>query len=399
MRIIRDSKRARAFPFSGFQTLSRLEAQRAGALAHLARQVGEVSGKVAEGLAQCLGRPARVTVLASPEAHRSGLPSGTPMAGVAVRVELQDRGASILALLPEGLLRRLTAAVFSLPVPDAAPDRSVFESLASILVLDVLAAVGSGADGVRLAALAATDDFSGIAPESKGDVFCLHLKITLGGGSDICTLLISERDLAVLGQPRTDLTGNAASRSMMQRLRLPVALVCGAGRIPCGMLAHAAAGDVLIPETVTAGASEHAPESVWLALRSRGHYRKIAAADAQGTTLTIKQTFMTKGERMTGTHDDPTGGDPAGSDKTEVQPLRGDIPPSVRDLPVEVAVEAARIELSIDEIASLSQGSIITLERPLSAEVTLTSAGSILAYGMLVSVDGEMGVQILKIKE
>jgi len=180
----------------------------------------------------------------------------------------------------------------------------------------------------------------------------------------------------------------------MQRLRLPVALVCGAGRIPCGRLADMTAGDVLIPETVPARASGDVPESVWLALRSRGHLRKTAAAEVQGTTLTITQTYTTKGERMTGTHDDP-----AGQDKTEVQPRRGDIPPALRDLPVEVAVEAARIELSVDEIASLSQGSIIALERPLSAEVTLTSAGSILAYGMLVSVDGEMGVQILKMKE
>jgi flagellar motor switch/type III secretory pathway protein FliN len=115
--------------------------------------------------------------------------------------------------------------------------------------------------------------------------------------------------------------------------------------------------------------------------------------------MRITETFMTRGERMTGAHDEQAGSDAAGLERTEVQPGQGDLPPAVRDLPVEVAVEAARIELSVDEIASLSPGSIISLERPLSAEVTLTSAGSILAYGVLVSVEGEMGVQILKVRE
>jgi len=403
MRVISDKERARPFPFAGLVTLSRREAQTAVALARVARDVGAVSGGVAECLSRCLGCHARIAVLASPEAVRPGALSGTRQAGVAARIELADRRAKLLVLLPQGMLRRLAAGIFSIPLHEAAPDRSVLEALATILVLEVLAALGTGADGARLAALTMTDDFYRIASESKGDVFCLHMKVSLLGGSDICTLLVSESDLAALGGPRPGAAGTAASWSLMRRLRLPVALVCAAGRIPCGRLADMAAGDVLIPETVVMKASENVPESVWLALRKRGHLRKIAAAAVQGTDkgteLRITETFMTKGERMTGTHDDPTGGDPAGQEKTDVQPRQGDMPSALRDLPVEVAVEAARVELSVDDIASLSPGSIIALERPLSAEVTLTSSGSILAYGVLVSVDGEMGVQILKIRE
>ena len=294
---------------------------------------------------------------------------------------------------------RLTAGNFSRPRHETAPDRSVFEALAAILVLDVLAGLGKAADGARLAALAMTDDFSRILSQPREAVFCLDLKVSLMGGSDLCTILLSESDLGALAGQRPDLAGAAPPWPLLQRVRLPVALACAAGRLPCGLLARMEAGDVLIPDRAAGGTPGGVPDSIWLALRGRGHSRRIAAAAVAGSAIRITETFMKKGESMTGTHDESMNGDAADREKTEVQTRQGDIPAAVRDLPVEVVVEAARIEMSVDEIASLSPGSIISLERPLSAEVTLTSAGSVLAYGVLVNVDDEMGVQILKVRD
>jgi type III secretion system YscQ/HrcQ family protein len=399
MRVIRDSRGAHAFPFAVLQTLSRREARTARALAGVARDMHAVSGRVAESLSRCLGCHARITVIASPEPVRPAVPAGERQEGVAARLELAHGRAGLMVLLPLGLLARLTARIFSLPGHEAAPDRSVFEALAAILVLDVLAALGSAADGARLAALSMTDDFSRVAMQSKEAVFCLHLKVSLMGGSDLCTILLTESDLGVLAGRRPDDSGAAPAWSLLRAVRLPVTLACAAGRIPCGLLARMEAGDVLFPDSRAGGAVGDVPDSVWLALRSRGHFRKIAAAAVAGPAMRVTETFMKKGERMTGTHDESTNGDEAGREETEVQARQGDIPAAVRDLPVEVVVEAARIEMSIDEIASLSPGSIISLERPLSAEVTLTSAGSVLAYGVLVNVDDELGVQILKVRE
>jgi flagellar motor switch/type III secretory pathway protein FliN len=40
---------------------------------------------------------------------------------------------------------------------------------------------------------------------------------------------------------------------------------------------------------------------------------------------------------------------------------------------------------------------VIPLGRPLSAEVTLTAGGRGIAHGVLVEVEGEIGVQVLKL--
>jgi len=139
------------------------------------------------------------------------------------------------------------------------------------------------------------------------------------------------------------------------------------------------------------GATPEGPAAVMLALRKGARYHVLGIAAAQGRAIRIDRTYLAHGERMM-TDDDKTGGE-----TTKTHEQNAAIPGAVADVPVEIAVEAARIEMSVGQIASLSPGSIISLERPLSAEVTLTSGGRIVAYGLLVSVEGEMGVQILKV--
>ena len=53
--------------------------------------------------------------------------------------------------------------------------------------------------------------------------------------------------------------------------------------------------------------------------------------------------------------------------------------------------------MSVGQLQALAPGTVIPLERPVSAEVTLTVGGRELAHGVLVDVEGEIGVQVLKV--
>lgn len=109
----------------------------------------------------------------------------------------------------------------------------------------------------------------------------------------------------------------------------------------------------------------------------------------------------TKGASMAS--DEPSkkqGGDTATapsrpSPKPDGDALRG----AAGDAPVELAVEMARIELPLSELAGLRCGEIVVCGVPTRGPVTLRAGGRAVATGELVDVDGELGVRILELAD
>ncbi|MCC6876634.1 MAG: FliM/FliN family flagellar motor switch protein [Sandaracinaceae bacterium] len=66
------------------------------------------------------------------------------------------------------------------------------------------------------------------------------------------------------------------------------------------------------------------------------------------------------------------------------------------DAPVEIAVELARFELRLSELASLAPGELIVTGARIGERVALRAGKRVLAYGELVDVDGEVGVRVLE---
>lgn len=69
----------------------------------------------------------------------------------------------------------------------------------------------------------------------------------------------------------------------------------------------------------------------------------------------------------------------------------------LRDLPVQITVEAARIKMSLGELIQLQPGNVLKLPTPLEQGVSLTVEGKTIGRGELVSLGETLGVRILEI--
>jgi flagellar motor switch/type III secretory pathway protein FliN len=66
-------------------------------------------------------------------------------------------------------------------------------------------------------------------------------------------------------------------------------------------------------------------------------------------------------------------------------------------LPVEITVEAGRVELTVSQVAALTAGDVVTLPGAVLGPVELRAGSALLARGELVDVDGRRGVRVLEV--
>ena len=66
-------------------------------------------------------------------------------------------------------------------------------------------------------------------------------------------------------------------------------------------------------------------------------------------------------------------------------------------LPVNIHVVLARVEMSLEELQTLSAGSIIQLDEQTNSTVQLVSGNKLIGSGELINIDdGRMGVKIVR---
>ncbi|MFT4613160.1 MAG: flagellar motor switch protein FliN/FliY [Bacteroidia bacterium] len=67
------------------------------------------------------------------------------------------------------------------------------------------------------------------------------------------------------------------------------------------------------------------------------------------------------------------------------------------DIPVTLSVEIGRSKVPINQLVSLSQGSVIELDREVSEPLDLLVNGKLMARGEVVVVDGRFGLRLIDI--
>ena len=67
------------------------------------------------------------------------------------------------------------------------------------------------------------------------------------------------------------------------------------------------------------------------------------------------------------------------------------------DIPVTLSVEIGRSKVPIKQLVSLSQGSVIELDREVSEPLDLLVNGKLMARGEVVVVDGRFGLRLIDI--
>ncbi len=98
--------------------------------------------------------------------------------------------------------------------------------------------------------------------------------------------------------------------------------------------------------------------------------------------------------------DDSTnpGTDPKGRDLKVDDTLKGsDGAELLNDIPLQVAVELARVPITAEEVVGLKVGQVIDLNRVAGEQIDLSVNGKIVARGELVEVDGNLGVRVLSL--
>jgi len=70
---------------------------------------------------------------------------------------------------------------------------------------------------------------------------------------------------------------------------------------------------------------------------------------------------------------------------------------SLLDVPVTLSVEIGRSRLPIKDLVSLSQGSVIELDREVSEPLDLLVNGKLMARGEVVVVDGQFGLRLIEV--
>lgn len=70
---------------------------------------------------------------------------------------------------------------------------------------------------------------------------------------------------------------------------------------------------------------------------------------------------------------------------------------TLRDIPVQAAVELGQTELTLKEILELSEGSIIELNRLAGEPLDLKVGGQLIAQGEVVAIDDYYGLRITNV--
>jgi flagellar motor switch/type III secretory pathway protein FliN len=344
-----------------------------GRVARTARQArrGLPSAATAPALAGALGE------LLSAEVELAGLLPSVRLRHEAfshgVATELQLDGNHTVAVWVEAALAdALVARVLGRPAPLAAPDAPVHaeqRGALAALLLEALRRAGLGAPALLAGP---------VAPDGLGLV--VRATLVLDGRPYRAGAFVSIEPGPTTGPVRVDL-------GELGDLPVSVPLVGATLALDRAEVVLLAPGDVLLPERWDAELSPGpAPEprggSLYLAAPGSSRGIVLACSPNRGIVLTgdvalLRTTLDAPESSMNDTED------------TLVE--------TVLDTPVVIQIEVGAVTLPAREWATLSPGDVLETGVHLGDPVVLRAAGVEVARGELVSVDGHVGVRILRI--
>ncbi len=381
--------------FDSLLRISRWDARALSAAGRISEALSALRPSLEAVIERYAGHPARLRVIV-PRTPDDLVPAAGAVAfdGVVARIRCIDPPATLFVMAPAGLCGTLGSALLGADAARPFTDPAVHEAVISHLIADVLRCLPSGLPLMRLDAVTFTTG-APVLPD-LGRPAVLFVKVSVRGVTDLLTIVVPERSFlegAADGLLRDGIVPPGAALD----LRHDAALVCGVASVHAQELDGIEPGDVLLPDRMVPGAGPgglQAGSECDLAVITRSGPRFIASIRVHGDLARVGSAGPLVMEGLMDRDDERTVADDAGRAEPDGSSGRR---AAIADLPAEVVVEAGRASLSMREILALAPGSVVPLERSVSAEVTLTVAGRVLAHGVLVDVEGELGVQVLKV--
>ncbi len=382
------------FDIDSIERLSASEARLLGSLGKLTEALGCLAPTLATVLERYAGAPSRVRFVSPvvPVDTSAPLP-GPGFEGVAVRIRCLAPPLSLMALVPGALCDRLVMAVLGCPARSPIPEPEVRQAVLTHVIVDVLRALPVDTGVARLGGLATITPAD--TPEFLPDSRVLYAKIRLGDHRDLVTLVIQDDSLTTMCQSDW-VARTIESRAAARSLRYDVSLAVGKTVVSSAQIRGLEPTDLIVLDRVAPGWSENGEGherqgDLCVRTRARDHFlARVACSPGRMVVMQGGPVVMEGDMKMEDERTMADGSSMPSSDGGAKESL-------LDDLPVCIVVEAGRATMTVDELLSLSAGTVIPLSRPSSAQVTLTAAGRELAHGVLVQIEGELGVKVLKV--
>lgn len=198
-----------------------------------------------------------------------------------------------------------------------------------------------------------------------------------------CALLLGGRryglDLWLSQDPLgTPATPPVARGSYPPELKLTLPLVVAQATTALGELSGLQPGDIWLCG------------SGWSIDASGSGSAVLCAPEAQrGVSCNVSGTQIVLGSERVALSDQRWGMD--GNDSNDPLDL------TLAEVPVVVRVEMGQVTLPAAQWADLAPGDVLTLGKEVGGPVVLRAAGTVIAEGELVNVDGELGVRITRV--
>jgi type III secretion system YscQ/HrcQ family protein len=385
------------FDMGSLACMTREQAELMGAAGKLSRGLGNLCPAIAAVLERYSSVAVKLRVLSPvsvPDLLVEGV--GPGFEGVAASIRCIDPPARVFVLVPGTLCERLARGVLALDGIGAWDSPEKLEAIMLYLGCDVLRAMPASVPVSRLESVTSLgmDDEDVLG----GPLAVLYVKVRSGGHNDLVTLLTSPGDLHALARGGW-IDRLVATRSAAASIETTVAVVVGSTMLELEALGDLRIGDVATIDRQCGTLGPAGPANgcrAQLAAVDGGEARLVVAGRIRdgrfvvgpGGPAILEGTMSDDAEHTTV---DTEAADWTQPDSSRVRALAG--------VPTQVVVEAGRVSMKVGELLSMTEGTVIPLEKPASGEVTLSVGGRPIAHGVLAVVDGELGVRILSVLE
>lgn len=359
------------YPFERWPRMTRAEARVASRLARWVAAI-DVSAALADARS-VLGAP--VAIVSSGRAIESrGAAAASVGASLGLVVALGAERA-VLALSP-GIARVIADRVVGGMATDVAlgptPPTRGESGLVGYVVARAMAR--AAAPGVLLDAGRASE---AIAAWDDARVILVRFTLWVGEHRGEGALVVPIGAVESLAVP---------PRPIDPAFPVQASLVIGSARLPARELATLAAGDVVVPDAL--GLDPRVADV--------GRARLVVGR-ARVFELELSAGVFRVARRASIPAPRPTRWRQAPRKEREMSEPDTENVHSLGEIEVELAIELARIEMPVAEVAALAPGVVVATGRLVGERVALRAGDRVIAWGELVDVEGEVGVRVVEV--
>ncbi|HEX8704839.1 MAG TPA: type III secretion system cytoplasmic ring protein SctQ [Myxococcaceae bacterium] len=304
------------------------------------------------------------------------------------------------------------------------PLTDIEEGVMSFVVLEALKALVPGLEPnvprLRLESVARGLDEVAAKIGEDELLIAVHLNATLGPHTGMVRLVVPSSVVNAAAEARKLPERRARLRSdlkanlkMLSTVRTWLRAEIGHAEIASSDLAYIRAKDVVLMDALTARPDKGEKGTATLRVGNGGSRVEAEVfVDAGQYKARVKNIIIgepafqraipapeggpgASGEEEAFTN--PENDVPLGSEGDALDDNKSEGGELLADIPLQIAVELARVPVTADEVVALKVGQVIELHRSPGEPVELSVNGKVVARGELVEVEGQLGVRVISL--